>query len=482
MVNVNAYNPILRLPMSSAGRVVLVLALLAPVAFYLFDFRPVVSLAWFAGVAALLLLSHPRVAFGLFMLSLGFYVRAKVGPMMVLPADVAAAFVTAAITFEFLLRGYTQFRWTSFDLPFFGLIAATIVSIIFAFDVSYTLVPTLRIIVVYLAFRFFYKLGLEIGVRTVLLWYIYIVAALSAYNCFLFLAEGGQYRIFGPSWLAFETYSMTALPMALAFLIWSHRTSERIRFSLICLLIAIALIATQSRAPLVATMISIPAMVFFAARKRRREGNPIRIAGAMQVVVVAVIAGLVLLSFQQSIFLGWFERVERLAKSIVAPQGTIALRVVLWTAALKGFMTNPLTGIGIGNFKVIDQIIPEVKLVPVWYYIGGLSAHNVVLQYLAETGIIGAFSLVALAWTGVKTSFRRFCIRQSDSATQVSAALFIGMFVFAVTILYVRAWTWGLDSYVLSLIFGLNAAWHWRPRGTDRIRSRANQPAESNSA
>jgi O-antigen ligase len=203
-------------------------------------------------------------------------------------------------------------------------------------------------------------------------------------------------------------------------------------------------------------------LLFLAARKRRREGNPIRITRAVQVIVVVAIAGIALLSFQESIFLGWLDRIERLGKSIIAPQGTIALRVVLWTAAIKGFMTNPITGIGIGNFKIIDQIIPEVKLVPVWYYIGGLSAHNVVLHYLAETGIVGAISLIALAWTGLKTSFRRFREKQLDPDSQISAALFIAMFIFAFTILYVRAWTWGLDSYVLSMIFGLNAAWQWQ--------------------
>lgn len=482
MADANAYQPSIQSPISTAGRILFVLALLSPVLFYLFGFRPIISLAWFVGIAALLLMSHPRAAFVAFMLCLGVYVRAKVGPMMVLPADVAAAFVVVAIIFEYLLRGHTRVRRSPFDLPFFGLIAATLISIIFAFDISYTLVPTLRIIVIYLAFRFFYKFGLEIGVRRILLWYIYIVAALSAYNCFLFLSGAGQYRIFGPSWLAFETYSMTALPMALAFLIWSRSTRERIEFGIICLVIAVALIATQSRAPLVAVIIAIPTLSFFAARKRRREGNPIRIGRAVRVIVIAIVVGLLLLSFQQEIFVGWLVRVERLGRSFVAPQGTVALRLVLWTAAIKGFMTNPLTGIGIGNFKVIDQIIPEVKLVPVWYYIGGLSAHNVVLQYLAETGIIGALSLVALAFTGVKTAFRGFLAKQSDADSQISAALFVGMFVFAVTILYVRAWTWGLDSYVLSLIFGLNAAWHWQTGRNSTAESPAGPLSRGDSA
>jgi uncharacterized membrane protein len=79
---------------------------------------------------------------------------------------------------------------------------------------------------------------------------------------------------------------------------------------------------------------------------------------------------------------------------------------------------------------------------------------------LAETGLFGALSLLALALTGVRTGYRVFRARLSAADTQVSVALFIAMFVFAITLLYMRAWTWGEGGYIMALLFGLLAAWY----------------------
>ena len=45
-------------------------------------------------------------------------------------------------------------------------------------------------------------------------------------------------------------------------------------------------------------------------------------------------------------------------------------------------------------------------------------------------------------------------------AVTISVALFIALFVFAVTLLYMRAWTWGEGGYIMALLFGLLAAWY----------------------
>ncbi|MCP4669494.1 MAG: hypothetical protein GY849_24435 [Deltaproteobacteria bacterium] len=92
------------------------------------------------------------------------------------------------------------------------------------------------------------------------------------------------------------------------------------------------------------------------------------------------------------------------------------------------------------------------------FYVKGMSAHNVILHYLAETGLVGALALVVLVWGGLKTSYRNYRERLSRKDTQVTAALFIAMVVFCITILYMRAWTWGQGGYIMALLFGLVAA------------------------
>jgi hypothetical protein len=60
---------------------------------------------------------------------------------------------------------------------------------------------------------------------------------------------------------------------------------------------------------------------------------------------------------------------------------------------------------------------------------------------------------------GLKTAYRIFKRKLSLSNTQVSAAVFINMVVFSVTILFMP-WTWGQGGYILALVFGMTAAWN----------------------
>ena len=53
--------------------------------------------------------------------------------------------------------------------------------------------------------------------------------------------------------------------------------------------------------------------------------------------------------------------VNEFVASANRPQGTVALRLVLWKAAFKGFLLDPITGIGIGNYRIIDQIIQQLR-------------------------------------------------------------------------------------------------------------------------
>ena len=150
--------------------------------------------------------------------------------------------------------------------------------------------------------------------------------------------------------------------------------------------------------------------------------------------------------------------------SLRSPAETVYLRLILWTAALKAFAANPITGVGIGNFKIIGQIVPEMKFHPEWYYISGMSAHNVILHYLAETGILGAAAIMALAGVNLRIAYRSLKLSVSPAELQMSAATFVAIFVFCVTLFYMRAWTWGQGGYIMALLFAFSVAWNYRLR------------------
>lgn len=410
------------------------------------------------------LVVFPRVCLYLFLLSVSVYYPYVIGRVGVHPYDICMLLMTASIGLDFLLRGRDRIVATRIDKYFLFLIAATIISAIFAYDVSYSIVPCARIIVVFLAFRIIYGFALEMGVRKLTMFYIYHVVALSLLNLVLFLKTGGQTRIFGPAWLAIEIYIMTALPMALAFLLWATSRRERTKFAVISMIIGLALLTTQSRAPMLAVVIALPALLMAGWVKMSGESRKAFMGSLRKMMIPIIIILILAFIYRETLFEGVIGRVVSLIESIKSPKETVFLRIVLWTAALKAFATNPITGVGIGNFKIVSNIVPEMKFQEVWYYISGMSAHNVFLHYMAETGIIGTLAIISLAVANLKIAFQSFKLSLTPSDTQMSAANLIAIVVFCVTIFYMRSWTWGQGGYLMALLFGLSVAWNYTVR------------------
>ena len=444
------------------------LAALAAALVMMFAGRNLVALVLMAGIGMAALTLVPRVSFYLFFFSTAFWLPQRMSTTFAVhPFDVLLAVTFAGVALEFLLKSDGEIRATGFDVAFLVLIGATLLSAVLAYHPAYSVVPMIRIVTIYLAFRIFFKFALEVGVRRILLLYIGIVIVLSLYNVGIFLRTGGTVREFGPAALGYEPMSMTALPMALAFMLWATDRKERILHGLSCLAIAGGIVATQARGPLLTVVIAVPVMLWFARRKANRESTHHVGRTTLLVVVALVLITLVAVSLSTNLLAGAWLRYEELIESANDPAGTIALRLVLWKTAIRTFLDHPLTGIGIGNFRIVHELYPEVHMIPLYAQVKGMSAHNVLLHYLAETGLVGALSLLALAFLGLRTGYRSFKLRLEKSDTQISAALFIAMFVFSITILYMRAWTWGEGGYIMALLFGLVAAWrHHLAKGT----------------
>lgn len=423
--------------------------------------RELVALAAVAFAVLALLVMVPRVSFYLFLFSMCFWMPQRLtATFAVHPFDIMLAIVFAGMALEFLLKSDGEIRSTTFDLPFLVLISATLLSAVLAYRPAYSIVPLIRIGVIYLAFRAVYKFGWDIGVRRILTIYLATVTLLSIYNFLAFALQGGKLRVFGPAMLIYETMAMTGLPMALAFMLWSSRTREQILYGLTGLVIAGGIVATQARGPLLTVIIATPVLLLFTLSKARREHNRRAFRSALLVGVGAIVVIAATVSLSTNLLTGAWARYQEFVASAENPEGTVALRLVLWKTAWATFLDHPLTGIGIGNFRVVHELYPELHIVPLYRWVKGMSAHNVLLHYLAETGLLGALSLLALAFAGLRTGYRVFKTRLSAADTQVSVALFIALFIFAITLLYMRAWTWGEGGHIMALLFGLLAAWY----------------------
>jgi hypothetical protein len=146
---------------------------------------------------------------------------------------------------------------------------------------------------------------------------------------------------------------------------------------------SIALLFTQSRGGLLAyaAMLVVSACFFAPTRKARMQ----RIA---LVVIAAVILGVLAGMF--------FQRLTEV------DEFTTVSRLAIWGGALTVFAGSPLTGIGYGNLRA---------------FLGGLiglpdgwmgDAHNLYLELLAETGIVGFLVFAMLIVIALRLALKRY--------------------------------------------------------------------------
>lgn len=446
-------------PISNFALILSALVFLSPAVLYVVDFKSTLATGYFAGLLFLMLLVHPKVSFALFFISISISLPYDFGYLAVQPYDIAFLVSLMGLILNHLLRAGAKIRMTSLDIPFIFLILSTWLSALFAYDIHESIMPSIRIVFIYFAFRLVFKYAFDIGVRRLLIFFIILtsVASLSAF--IPFAIAGGNIRSFGFAGLALQYFAMITLPISLIFLIWTKSSWHRFLYGLICLVSGFGIFATQSRAPLVAVIISIPVLLFVSYRKAKHE-NSIHTAEIVKLVLIPLfLLGISMIVLRETLFEGTIQRINGLIASLQHPQGTVSTRLTLWTLAIKGFLSSPLVGIGIGNMRVIHEVIPEVKLTPMWFFVRGMSAHNVLLHYLAETGLIGSTALVVLFWKSFRLGIKHLGLKLDTKGTQVSMALFIAMFVCFITMFYMRAWTWGQGGYILAFLFALNAAW-----------------------
>ncbi len=437
------------------------LVVIVPIAFLMLTYHTTAALLLTGVIAAAVLVFSPRVCFYLFMLSLTVSLPYKAA-IAVHPFDLCMALLFGSVALDYILNVHTEIRPASFDVPFILLVAATAISAVWAHDPYYSVIPLGRIVIMYLAFRLFFMFGLKIGVRRLLQIFIYGVTALSLLNIFIYLVNSGSIRVFGIAGIAYRTYAMVALPMALAFLIWAQTPRSRLRYGVICFVVGFGLIATGSRAPLLGVIAAAGVMLLVLLAGRNYTATARAIRQVKKILLPLSLLIILLIIFKGSIFAITVERYQHLLTALSEPQGSVAMRLVLGAAAIEAFWTSPLTGIGIGNFKIIEEVVPTVSLAKLWFRVQDMSAHNVILHYLAETGILGVCSLIYLGWRGFRTSLADARKRMSPEDNQAGFALLAAMVVFCTTIFFMEGWMWGQDGYILSFVFGLAAAWHFK--------------------
>ncbi|HBU69169.1 MAG TPA: hypothetical protein DEE98_02175 [Elusimicrobia bacterium] len=164
-------------------------------------------------------------------------------------------------------------------------------------------------------------------------------------------------------------FSILAGYMALLFPISLFYLDEKEKaYGILPAVIFLGIILTKSRIAFIAASAVVLIYVF---RHRRKYAVIAKIA-----VIFAVIslAGLTVLKISQ----------QRLSQG----EGIASNRIAWWNTSINMFLDNPVNGAGLGNFSNLYQVYRETISLNTIY------AHNILLQTLADTGILGALGLL----------------------------------------------------------------------------------------
>jgi O-antigen ligase len=301
--------------------------------------------------------------------------------------------------------------------------------------------------------------GPRISIRNIIALFVLTADLNSLYSLMEFLGAGGAIRAFGLAGRGYGDHVMLAFVFSSVYYLWTDDLRGRIFWGVSALIMVGALAATQTRASAITAGWALIVIIILAIRYGRR----IRCRIPRKSLTAAILLLLLIfpiLVFYTPVFEGIMYRFGRIG---LQASGTILLRISLWKAALAAFASNPLLGIGAGNFPMVYNWVPNVRFDPIFFFVSGLSAHAVIFTALAETGLLGFLSMYYFFGRAVKTAYRNIkgaTIRSDMAATH---CLFIAALAVLGSSIYAGSWFWGSNSYHMVIVFGLIASFRHQP-------------------
>lgn len=180
------------------------------------------------------------------------------------------------------------------------------------------------------------------------------------------------------------------------------------RYLLLALLPVAGVAATLSRGAFLGFGAGV--VVAAVSRWRPRAG-----VVSMSVVMVLVAVASVLLGI--------------LGTSLPVTASTVAGRLVLLEASWDGFVANPVIGVGLNSILDVTGGLAEPHV----------NAHNLVLQALVTTGILGAVAYLALWWLLARRVARSMLAGDVEAAALAAAATALFVHAAAEALAHTRA-------------------------------------------
>ncbi|MFN3413451.1 MAG: O-antigen ligase family protein, partial [Thermoanaerobaculum sp.] len=197
----------------------------------------------------------------------------------------------------------------------------------------------------------------------------------------------GRYLWLGTMGNPADVASFLVLPTVLAFAwFWTHK--RHFLWLLVALLQTAVIVATQTLSALAALLAGLAALAFTTLSPARR----LRVLGVLAIAAVVLVAAVS--PIRQRVVSSWQEVKSGQWLWLASARGAA------WSSALRMFLAHPIAGVGFGQFEAHSfRYLTANELAQRGRFLGfetGFGeAHNELLQYLAETGLLGLGLLLA---------------------------------------------------------------------------------------
>lgn len=248
----------------------------------------------------------------------------------------------------------------------------------------------------------------------------------------IMIVDSGS-RVFGPAGVLFSGFLALAAALLTSHLLLDEDVGRR-RFWALCLVICVlAEMANQSRGAMVQLLTGVVAVVVITWLWDRRHSESV-LRGRIRMLGGAfLITGILVLAIAAPLI----QRVlERYSSRSGSELHTLQMRGFLWRSAVQVFREHPLLGVGPAQSLHLTQYLPNLRFDPVESSVRGVGVHNSVLEYLAESGLIGSIILFCILWRSVALGRYVFRLRRNSGDAVWMIGIWGAVFVIVTRYLY----------------------------------------------
>lgn len=233
------------------------------------------------------------------------------------------------------------------------------------------------------------------------------------------------------------TYFMLILPFSI-FLLFNNRNKTELLLGVISSMIILGgIILTFTRAVFVATFILLS--IYLLVRHRK-----------IYFIFLSFLILFLILTIPITKHFQTFKTFERFDITSPKQERAIMYRLKRFPTAFKIWKLQPVTGVGIGNFRYLfDKYHSE----------GGVEYEfkipdNMYLSILSETGILGLLTLVYLVFSTIILAYKKIKVLVS-SDKQFLLLILCGFIGYLINMLSYDMFYWHMPLYFFSLYIGI---------------------------